>query len=113
MPGQDRRGPMGQGPRTGRGMGLCNTNNQTAFGYGRGFGSGRGFGGGSFGRGFGGRGRGMGFMNRFGNFFGLGRQVVSEQQDLQSYVSDLEEELKEAKEALKNISDSNNSQGDK
>ncbi|MFW5871668.1 MAG: DUF5320 domain-containing protein [bacterium] len=98
MPGQDRRGPMGQGPRTGRKMGLCNTNNQIAFGYGRGFG---------------GRGRGMGFMNRFGNFFGFGRQVVSEQQDLQNYVSDLEEELKEAKEALKNISDSKNSQGDK
>jgi len=56
MPGGDRTGPVGAGPRTGRAAGYC-------AGYGMpgymnpGFGWGRGFG---FGGGFG-RGRGMGF----------------------------------------------------
>lgn len=103
MPRQDRTGPMGQGLRTGRGMGSCNPNNQINHGRGGGF----------SGRGSGGRGRGMGFMNRFGNFFGFGRQTASEQQDLQNYVSDLENELKEVKEALKNISNNKDSQDDK
>lgn len=87
MPGFNQKGPAGQGPMTGRGMGKC-----TNYGAGgrrraaatpenpeqakqdntqenppdqeRGFGMGRGFG---FGRGRGGFGRGMG--NRFrGNF---------------------------------------------
>lgn len=38
MPGFDRTGPTGRGPRTGRGMGLCG-----GF-FGRGFGMGGGFG---------------------------------------------------------------------
>jgi len=38
MPQQDRTGPMGQGPLTGRGLGPCGM----GFGFGRGFG--RGFG---------------------------------------------------------------------
>ncbi len=46
MPGQDRTGPTGQGPMTGRGMGPC--------GRGQGYGGGRGFGrGAGFGRGMG------------------------------------------------------------
>lgn len=53
MPGGDGTGPMGQGPRTGRGVGFCagyNTpgyaNPGPRFGFGRGFGRGlgRGFG---------------------------------------------------------------------
>ena len=47
MPGGDRTGPVGFGPRTGRGMGYCSgypapgyTN--AGFGFGRGFGGGRG-----------------------------------------------------------------------
>ena len=64
MPGLDGTGPMGQGSRTGRGLGRCNPANDTAnsnnnfqrpmgggMGRGRGCGFGRGFG-----RGFGGRG---------------------------------------------------------
>ena len=35
MPGQDRTGPLGQGPLTGRGLGPCGR------GFGRGFGRGR------------------------------------------------------------------------
>ena len=47
MPGGDRRGPMGEGPMTGRGAGFCSGTGEpgyTAPSYG-------------FGRGFGGRGR--------------------------------------------------------
>lgn len=47
MPGYDRTGPQGAGPRTGRGMGYCNNYNQAPvfqgrFGFGRG-GAGRGW----------------------------------------------------------------------
>ena len=81
MPGFDRKGPMGQGPMTGRGLGRCanpdNTENSTdnpdgntmadrgpgrgpgrGMGRGAGRGMGRGGGGGRPGRGRGGRGRG-------------------------------------------------------
>jgi len=57
MPGGDRTGPMGMGPRTGRGVGYCAGYNTSGYaepmpgrGMGRGFVRGRGFGGG---RGFG------------------------------------------------------------
>jgi len=58
MPGFDKRGPLGEGPKTGWGMGVCNNtsnNLNRRAGLGRGFGRGRGAG-----RGLG-RGRGMGF----------------------------------------------------
>jgi len=42
MPGQDKTGPMSQGPLTGRGMGLCG--NGLRRGLGRGMGCRRGFG---------------------------------------------------------------------
>jgi hypothetical protein len=53
MPGRDRTGPVGAGPRTGRGLGYCNDYEQTGagvpppgargvFGFGRG-GAGRGW----------------------------------------------------------------------
>lgn len=49
MPGFDRRGPIGQGTRTGRSMGKCNPDNETSgkniaedeFPEGRGIGKGR------------------------------------------------------------------------
>ncbi|NOZ87194.1 MAG: DUF5320 domain-containing protein [Deltaproteobacteria bacterium] len=59
MPGYDRTGPMGMGPRTGRGLGYCNGYGPGYGGFGRGYG--RGFGRG-YGRGFGrGHGRGWGY----------------------------------------------------
>jgi len=69
MPGLNRTGPLGEGPRTGRGLGLCNPRSgglATRFawgaGRGRGFGRGRGLG-----RGFGpGMGRGQGYGRGFG-----------------------------------------------
>ncbi len=104
MPGQNRMGPMGQGPRTGRGMGLCHSSNSIDFNYGRGFGGGRGFGC---------RGNRMGNRNRFGSFLEQGKQTALEQQDLQDYISELEAELKEVKEALNNNSDSKSTKDDK
>ena len=77
MPGLNRTGPLGEGPRTGRGLGLCNPRSrglatQFAWGAGRGRGFGRGFGPGmgwgrGYGRGFGpGMGRGRGYGRGFG-----------------------------------------------
>ncbi|MBN1428533.1 MAG: DUF5320 domain-containing protein [Anaerolineae bacterium] len=58
MPGFDRTGPQGAGPRTGRGMGYCGTTTPApGVGFGGGFGFGRGFGRGRGGMGFGRRNR--------------------------------------------------------
>lgn len=60
MPGGDRTGPRGMGPRTGRGMGFCSGYDMPGYmnpGFGGGYGYGRGGG-----RGWGG---GRGFRNRF------------------------------------------------
>ncbi len=59
MPGGDRTGPMGRGPMTGRGAGLCAGYN--APGYANPI-PGRGFGRGFWGRGWGGGGRGWRHM---------------------------------------------------
>ncbi|MBU4347911.1 DUF5320 domain-containing protein [Patescibacteria group bacterium] len=37
MPNQDKTGPMGQGPRTGRGLGPCGEGTRQGYGRGRGF----------------------------------------------------------------------------
>ncbi len=69
MPWGDRMGPVGAGPRTGRGLGFCNGYASPGYlnsGFGRGFGFGRGAG---FGRGFGfGARRGLGFEYNYGYF---------------------------------------------
>ena len=71
MPGGNRTGPMGQGPKTGRGLGYCGDRDEpgstTAPGR-RGFFGG---GGGGFGRGRGGGfGGGRGFGRGWGGWFG-------------------------------------------
>ncbi len=69
MPSGDRRGPLGYGPMTGRGMGFCAGYDRGGFAgnaQGRGFGrrgGGSGFHRGNFGR----YGRGRGYRNRFFN----------------------------------------------
>ena len=74
MPARDRTGPWGEGPRTGRGLGLCNPRSAAygprfSWGFGRGRGFGRGFGPGmGWGRGYG---RGFGWW-RFGAPRGTG-----------------------------------------
>ena len=69
MPRGDRTGPMGEGPMTGWGLGLCSGNPTPYYGgrglgrgYGRGYGRGVGWG---YGRGFGWGGGGRGWRNRF------------------------------------------------
>jgi len=68
MPAGDRTGSMGQGPRTGRGLGYCSGFDSPGYVKGQGGGMGRGFG---FGRG---RGRGIGRGMGFGR--GWARQAV-------------------------------------
>lgn len=79
MPGGDRKGPMGEGPMTGRGLGLCAGNDTpgsaTEINQGRGMGRG-------FGRGMG---RGFGRANRHGQPRGWGfrfrmRDLYTEQE---------------------------------
>ncbi len=86
MPRGDRTGPMGQGMKTGRGMGFCNGYDVPGYvNCGFGFGLGRGFRGGS--------GRGM----------GRGRMVFNPpQQQNQNLSPDVEKEMLKAKtDALK------------
>ncbi len=66
MPGGDRTGPMGAGPRTGRAAGYCGGFGMPGYmnpigGRGLGLGFGRGFRGGGFGRGL-----GRGFWGAYG-----------------------------------------------
>lgn len=67
MPRGDRTGPMGVGPMTGRGAGICTGYDVPGYmnpAFGRGFGGGRGRGfGPGFGRGF--QGGGRGWRNQF------------------------------------------------
>jgi len=110
MPGGDRTGPRGLGPRTGRAVGYCAGYNMPGYanpGFGRGFGFGRGRG---FGRGFQGRGRG---------FWGRGVHPYpvpyypdiypepskeDEKVYLEDVVKGLEEELKMIRERLQELS---------
>lgn len=63
MPYGDRRGPRGEGPRTGRGLGYCSGFNSP--GYTKGTPRG--------GAGYGGFGRGAGYGRGFGRGYGFGR----------------------------------------
>ena len=94
MPGGDRSGPMGKGPKTGKGLGNCEGEpaNQTP---GRGYGPGRGFGGG-FGRGAG-RGFGRGFWCRGRGFWQQPIDLSKEEKKkiLEAEKEQIEKELKE------------------
>ncbi|MCU0461684.1 MAG: DUF5320 domain-containing protein [Bacteroidales bacterium] len=65
MPAGDRTGSMGQGPRTGRGLGYCSGFDSPGYAKGQGGGTGRGFGPGR------GRGRGIGRGMAYGRGRGL------------------------------------------
>lgn len=111
MPGFDRRGPLGQGLMTGRGLGLCS-------GYARpvGFrGPGRAWRNGWYGRG---RGFGFGRGRGFGRGYGRGYYPAypagypdyepeptphEEEKMLKDYVAELEEELSAVKKRLQEI----------
>ena len=74
MAGRDGTGPMGQGPLTGRGMGVCTGARQSRFFSGRGCGMG-----------FGGRGRaGAGFGSGFGGLAAgtTDKEILNEEREL-------------------------------
>ena len=120
MPGGDRTGPLGYGPRTGRGAGYCSGYSTPGYlnpyvpRYGRGFGRGWGRG---FGRGFWGRGRGFWRRGYYPETYyepepyyppvpqqSQADQIKEEKNYLENLVKDLEEEIKAIKERLAELS---------
>ncbi len=89
MPGGDRTGPIGEGPMTGRGLGVCSGyNDARGVYYGRGFGR-RGFGR----RGFG---RGVGFRTGFTPVYGDEKEALIEQKEfLKQQLDNIEKRLKD------------------
>jgi len=107
MPGGDRTGPEGRGPRTGRAFGYCAGYDSPGFTRGGGFGRG-------FGRGFWGRGRGFWRRGYYPDpYYGptpYYRDVYREPNEeeeknyLENIVKGLEEEIKSVKERIKELS---------
>lgn len=104
MPGLNQRGPMNDGPMTGRGRGLCTGNVAAGQGFVGGYGMGRGLRRGCRDFGWGG-GRGMGRGGNYGPWAGTS-PAVSNQTILQNRANMLEAELAEIKNQLKKQSES-------
>jgi hypothetical protein len=123
MPGGDRTGPMGAGPRTGRARGYCSGYGYPGYMYpGPGLGLGRGFGRG-FGRGIGfGRGRGWrrggfgpytgypmmpaygpGYWTEYPEYGPVKQTKEEEKQFLQDEVRFLEEEIAQINSRLQEL----------
>ena len=112
MPGGDRTGPLGLGPRTGRALGYCAGYDSPGFTRGiprggAGFGYGRGWGRG-FGRGFWGHGRGFWRRGYYPEPYYRDVYPVPTREEEKTYlenmVKDLEAELKAIKERLQELS---------
>lgn len=114
MPRRDGTGPMGMGPQTGRGQGMCTGVNAPA--YGRGFGRGYGMGNGMRGQG----GYGFGFRggrNEFGGYGGRRGMFAysehttpapqNEPQALKDHAAYLESELKAVQQRLADLETQN------
>jgi len=110
MPGGDRTGPWGLGPRTGRAAGYCSGYNMPGYGnpgYGRGFGRGGGRG---FGRGVWGRGRGFGWRGTYPYPAPYCPETIPEpsKEEEKAYLEDmvkgLEEEIKMIQQRLRELS---------
>ena len=106
MPGGDGTGPMGRGPMTGRGLGLCAGYSSPGYaanpGYGRGFGRGWGRG---FGRGYWGRGRGFWRRDYYLEPYYQPTQTRDEEKRyLEEMVKELEEEIKNIRNRLQELS---------
>jgi hypothetical protein len=109
MPGGDRTGPWGYGPRTGRSLGYCAglpTPGYTTPRYDRRLGRGRGRG---FGRGSWGRSRGYWWRDTYPYLLGYNPEMYPEpsREDEKAYLEDvvkgLEEELKTVRERLQEL----------
>jgi len=87
MPRLNGTGPMGQGPRTGRGLGPCGG----GYGYGRGYGRGRG------------RGFGFGNYSPWGEWSYRQPTEIEEKAIVQDDIAILKEELKAAEERLRQL----------
>jgi len=99
MPGGDRTGPMGRGPMTGRGMGICAGYTRPGYFnpvFGRGLGRG-------FGRRSWGRGRRFWDRDYYENPY-VEPNINEEKTYLENLIKGLEEEIKTLKEKLKEIS---------
>jgi ribosomal protein L15 len=112
MPGGDRTGPRGLGPKTGRSLGYCSGYDSPGYAnpsFGRGFGRGWGRG---FGRGLRGRGRGFWWRGYRDPYyqpqtpFGVNPQPNKDEEKayLEDIIESLEEEIKMAKERLQKLS---------
>lgn len=104
MPLGDRTGPAGAGPRSGRGLGLCNGYAapgylNAGYGYARGAGFGRGMG---YGRAGGyGRGRGFGFHAGWG--YGYGYPQTAQQPTKEDEKNILESEIERLTDTLESL----------
>ena len=104
MPGGDRTGPIGKGPRTGRALGYCTGHNAPGYafpGFGRGFGRGWNRG---FGRGYWGRGRGFWWRSGLDPYYHQPYNVEMyphpNKEEVKAY---LEEMIKDLEQEIKNI----------
>jgi len=113
MPGGDRTGPMGRGPMSGRGLGLCSGSPTPGYatpGYGQGFGRGWGRG---FGRGFWGRGRGFrwreyrnpDYWPRYSEYPAISKDA--EKSYLEEVLKNLELEIEDIKKRISDITTKN------
>lgn len=85
MPRQDKTGPLGQGPLTGRGLGPCGRGLARRLGVGRGFG------------------RGFGFRVRTSLEEPITLTEVEEKKILETELKDIEAEKKEVEKRLKEL----------
>lgn len=118
MPGGDRTGPRGEGPRAGRGLGFCSGYRTPGYTKGiprggGGFGRGRGFG---FGRGFG---RGFGYSKGYvppasapsdyaGASVNANQEPQSEKEYLEREVEVLQNELEAMRQKMKELDEGSN-----
>ena len=114
MPGFDRTGPLGQGPRTGRGLGYCAGGRFADAQFGLGYGAGRGGvpRGGGRGRAWGG-GHGRfgpgGFLRAYDLYWShpakeiFNDMIVTERERLEAAMSDLQAEIDSIKKRLEEI----------
>ena len=106
MPGGDQTGPMGAGPMTGRGAGICagtGTPSYTSHGFGRGFG--RGMGGRGVGRGWG-RGMGARFNGGWQNAPVSQPNPVDERQMLEQEATYLKNQAEQIQNRLNELGES-------
>jgi len=109
MPGGDRTGPLGRGPMTGRGAGICagyqmpGYSNPRSLGYGQGFGFRKGRGRGS-GRGYWGCGRGIWWRDIYSNPYYSKPSIDEEKSYLETAIKELEEEINSIRERIKELS---------